>query len=85
MTIVILASSLSSVHADILSILVSAGKICLHGTVWIAIELFLLRNVQAVSFIPPVRLILHPFSNFFELISPSGYIAVTLQEFKIIK
>ena len=34
--------------------------------------------------LPPVRLILHPFSIFFELISPSGYIAVTLQEFKII-
>ena len=29
--------------------------------------------------IPPVRLILHPFSNFFELISPAGYIAATLQ------
>ena len=34
--------------------------------------------------VPPVRLILHPYSNSFELISPSGYIAVTLQEFKII-
>ena len=44
----------------------------------------LYSNDSSWKHIPPVRLILHPFSNFFELISPSGYIAVTLQEFKII-
>ena len=34
---------------------------------------------QYTELLPPVRLILHPFSNFFELISPAGYIAATLQ------
>ena len=37
------------------------------------------RRADKLQTLPLVRLILHPFSYFFELISPAGYIEATLQ------